>query len=475
MSLIDLTSVHWAVLLPAALLFLIPLFWGVHLCLARPRRGLLVAVLLLPIYLTSESLLRFLASVFGGSQTVIPADILFVLVFAGFLLTRRAATLFREPARYPIALCLLFFLIAALFSLVHSDDLLLSLMALFSYAQLFVIALAVEAIPDGLQDLERVVRHWMYSYIVVLGAGLFGLVSLWAGWDTFPVHSMQAIKATFRFPNQLSFFLTASLPVFFSLTFRGAVSRRMHSLVLLSMPFALALAWFSGSRSGVASVVVAGATVCVLHATRARVYAWTGLAILVLAGSYVASTRTSSEGLRENSARYTILLDPASRSSETTFYETTDAPAISAFLDFPFFGGGVGTVLSREVQDDQPLEAHNVFIGVLGQTGLLGLLACLMTLALAVHNVVRARAMATSPFVKELAAGTLAALAGTLVHGLANFDWRARYFWFLLAMTTVVRMAAEREFQSVRALAGVRTTEDFLIDGSLVAPAPLRS
>jgi len=305
-----------------------------------------------------------------------------------------------------------------------------------------------------------------------LAVGAFGLVSLWVGWDTFPVHSMQAIKATFRFPNQLSFFLAASMPVFFSLTFRGALSRPARRLILLSLPLALALVWFSGSRSGLASVLVAGATVGVLHASRARVYAWAGLGVLVFAASYIASTQTPSEGLRENGARYTILLDPGGRSSETSFYEATDSPAISAFLDSPLFGGGVGSVLSREVQEDQPLEAHNVLVGILGQTGLLGLIASSLTIALAVRNLFRARRMAISAFMKELTAGTFAALAGTFVHGLANFDWRARYLWFLLAMTSLLRMAAEREFHSACAPDRATSTESFSNGAPAAASVP---
>jgi hypothetical protein len=49
-----------------------------------------------------------------------------------------------------------------------------------------------------------------------------------------------------------------------------------------------------------------------------------------------------------------------------------------------------------------------------------------------------------SPFVRAVAEGCIAALAGVAVHAYGNFDWRIRHLWLLLALSSGLRIAAER-------------------------------
>lgn len=479
MSLSDLKDLSWGVLIPGALLLVAPILWTISVCFSRPRRGLLLCILFLPIYQTSQALLTALAGVFESSQAVILADLLVIVVFLGFVLTRRASSVLKELERYAVSAGLLTFLAAGLLSLTNSSSLPRSLMALLAYSQLFLLTFIVEAVPVPGEDLWPVVRYWLYSYWIVLGAGVFGLVCLWANWETFAVHAMQQVRATFRFPNQFSLYLTATLPVLFSLLFTERLSRMARRLLASSLPVALLLVWFSGSRSGLAAMGVAAAVIGAFHATKARTYAWVAVFVLALGAGYSVSRRTSSENLRTSGERYSALWESLSGqdtgSSAFSFYQQTEATSMDAFLEHPIVGGGVGAVLNRSIEEDQPLETHITYIGILGETGLVGISVCLLTAGFAIRNLLRARRLATSDFVRELANGSLAALAGLFVHSLANYDWRSRHLWLLLGLTTVVRMAAQEESQAGRLRATVLRPGNFRLPHPAIASASLRS
>src|SRR5713226_6477294 len=143
MNPLDITDLSWGVVIPAALLLLAPVVWGAYVCISQPRRGLLLCILLMPIYVTSDAVIKALANAFDASQALIPVDILLVLVFGGFLFTRRASNVFRELNRCPVCLGLLAFLAAGLFSLLNSNSIPHSLMALLAYFELFVLAFVV--------------------------------------------------------------------------------------------------------------------------------------------------------------------------------------------------------------------------------------------------------------------------------------------------------------------------------------------
>ncbi len=445
-----LRDLGWAALVPLALLLAIPVFATLYFCFSRPRRGLLLCILLLPIYLTYEPLLQSLAESFHSSQTLIAADILVLMVFAGFLLTRRAANILSNPSEYPITVGLLAFCAAALLSLAHSSSIPRSLMQLLAYCELLVLAFIVEGVPVNRDDLWDVLRYWMYSYGLVLGAGVLGVVSLWSGRETFAVFpSMAQVRATFRFPNQLSFYLAATLPIVFSLTLGAALPRRTRRWIWASLPMALVVLWFSGSRAGMGAVGVAAAIVGALHASRARAYVWGVVLLLTLGVSYEVSGLTASKSLGTSVVRYDSLLHslrhPNAPGSEFAFYRESDPIAVAAFRANPIVGGGIGAVLNRSIEADEAFEVHMTYLGILGQTGLLGLGAFFLTLGFALRNLLRARKLASSSFVRELANGSLAALAGCFVHSLGSFDWRQRQLWVLLALTTIVWRVAKQE------------------------------
>jgi hypothetical protein len=173
--------------------------------------------------------------------------------------------------------------------------------------------------------------------------------------------------------------------------------------------------------------------------------------LIVGAGILWLSTSSGGENWDAVRDRYAFFSQALSRQGtpEFDFYAMTNEVGWRAFSDYPILGGGIGAVLDTDIATDQPYEIHNTYVGILGQTGALGFAAFALVIVAAGRNLALARTRARSPLVRALAEACAAGLIACGVHAYGNFDWRIRHLWLLVAFTSVVRMAAERERAAV--------------------------
>ena len=162
--------------------------------------------------------------------------------------------------------------------------------------------------------------------------------------------------------------------------------------------------------------------------------------------------------------RYTSLIMEMGHTADVQhssfeFYETGEQVAVDDFVEHPAIGGGIGAVLDTQTTYGQPYEVHNTFLGIASQTGIFGLVIGIGIVLYAARNAWRARAITNNQFIRALANGCLSALVGFIIHGLANYDWRIREAWLLLAFTSGIYIAARGGLRPIEQVVVIRGQE----------------
>jgi O-antigen ligase len=124
---------------------------------------------------------------------------------------------------------------------------------------------------------------------------------------------------------------------------------------------------------------------------------------------------------------------------------TENLTAINVFADHPVVGVGPGqfSTYYRDYADEiglsvraQDREAHNLYLSLAAESGILGLGAFLVAVIVTLVGLARARraALATRPDLAALAAAFLLALIAYLASGVFLHLSYARYYWLMLAL-----------------------------------------
>ena len=133
----------------------------------------------------------------------------------------------------------------------------------------------------------------------------------------------------------------------------------------------------------------------------------------------------------------------SSTSSRLPLYEA----ALSAISKSPVTGVGLGTAAPQKFISQHNLysgshyyvHAHNLFLEIWLEAGLIGLLSFLAAVLEAIRRAARLVRNSKHSAARTMAAATAAALCGYLVTGLADYPWSyprvMTVFWFVFAMT----------------------------------------
>lgn len=154
--------------------------------------------------------------------------------------------------------------------------------------------------------------------------------------------------------------------------------------------------------------------------------------------------------------------DPAASGTDNSLLSraTENLTALRVFADHPIVGVGPGQFPNyyREYADEigvsvkaQDREAHNLYLGIAAETGIVGIVAFLaaVTVTLVQLSRVRARAIvAGRPELAAMAAGFMLALVGYLGSGLFLHLSYARYFWLLMGLAGAAAIVIGREVAS---------------------------
>ncbi len=307
----------------------------------------------------------------------------------------------------------------------------------FAYFGLFLV---VTGLPMTRARLTRLTLALVGWAVVLAGVGFAGQLKI--GWSGLAASPSGRLTSTFVNPNHQALYFSIALFMALGLLLRpSAHSRRGHAGRSESAPpagalegltvrvflvggvlvLALALA-LTLSRGGVVSTVV-GVLAMLAMARTARSGNHVTLAILALALGVV--TYAGWVGLGAVTDRFSeVLREPASdlrsRIWATTLRVVGDAPV--AGIGLGAFRDGFAPYQPVEVPADKFVDyAHNDFLQLLAETGVVGLLIAGWALVALLTSLVQAWRGRRDPFVRGLLLGGTGAIVAVTVHSVVDF------------------------------------------------------
>jgi O-antigen ligase len=159
--------------------------------------------------------------------------------------------------------------------------------------------------------------------------------------------------------------------------------------------------------------------------------------------------------------------EPASSGTDNSLLSraTENLTALRVFADHPILGVGPGQFPAyyRDYADDIGVsvraadrQAHNLYLGIAAETGILGLVAFLGAVVATLIQLARARArsLATRPDLAAMAAGFMLAIVAYLASGLFLHLAYVRYYWLILALAGAAATVIIESMATAEASAG---------------------
>jgi hypothetical protein len=241
-------------------------------------------------------------------------------------------------------------------------------------------------------------------------------------------------------PNGLAFVILTALPFLYYLI--GGLKSRVMKLAVVGLIAALLYALvLTGSRSGMVGLLVIVAAIIFRSERRTAI-----LAVAAIAGVLLVSVMTPD--MRD---RYLSLTSDDTRNAATTqgrIQHMLDEVEVAS--QRPFVGHGLGTsqeALANEAGRYQP--SHNLYLEVMIELGMVGLIVYLMFLASIFGNLREIRASIASPgrqagadsgnrpFYARCSGALLVLAVMCMVFSIASYGL-SEFYWYLIAGLSVV-------------------------------------
>ncbi|MBY0505762.1 MAG: O-antigen ligase family protein [Bryobacteraceae bacterium] len=312
--------------------------------------------------------------------------------------------------------------------------------------------LAVNFIEDA-RDLRWALRAWVGSSAVVAALGVGGsLLYQWAGVET--VFSLQ-FRAQGTFEDSNLFAAHIGVSFFLTLLYWQLQGRRERWLWWV-MPLQLAAVFLSASRGSLMAVGAALAALAFFFSsTRVK---WAVGISLLMSGLLVMSLPNRDEWLNSNpvTARLTtttVDLDNPEAQQRRELWNV----AWRTWQANPWLGVGRGNYGLGQGGEAQAIGfAHNTYLGLLAETGILGFMTyAMVVLAMAVPALLVANQQGHGQASLLLAGLVVIALAGVTIN-IENY----RGLWMLLALMEAYRRVCVGPLLPERILALRRRTSE---------------
>ena len=460
-------------LLTLAVIAAVPALFVAARIFLSPTTGLCLWVVLLPVTKT----LAALAGYPGGAecsgncnvlQKLTLGDPVLLLTVAGLLNETRSAGATYDRQGRRIVRLLAAFCVACVASATLGDTGAESLIELATYCFLCVALVVICQLLSSPERLRRVLTAWQGAGIIGCVSGGVGTLLMWRGsMDNLLVQGGR-VAGLFEGINQLQSFVVAVLPFFCAKLFSRGASRGTRLLYAALALVGVAGVVGSGSRAGVVFALLSVWLMLLLTSPRLAAV-WTCAAVLFAGSAWHVLGKHLDElpyGVRRAFSYVqedTYELDELSRGRADqlqTFY--------TVFAEHPLVGvgpGGFAEWVPRVVPGGKAQEMHNSYLGVLGETGLIGGLIMLGLLADVMARILRFLRWAARARDSDALMGARALLvsyASILMYGMLNYGLRQRHFWFVVALAVAVphvygqwRAGARVEARRTRPLYGV--------------------
>lgn len=400
----------------------------VVLCLGLGMRNFLLFLILIRINL--DAFHNQLSMNLASYQTTSLPGVLGILILCvgGLYLLVKRVNFWSYPLVKPFA----FFFSGCLLSLPFSRNLTQSLteMAeLLSFVVLFVL------IVDSLRaekDIRRMVKFLVLSSLVPL---FVGLVQVCSNFDlsVFSLEPSFRVSATLTHPNAYAFYLVMIIVLSVSL-FIQTRSGTHRSLLLFLIALLLVSLVFTYTRSAWIGLALAVLGVAILKNRKLLIVAPLTFYGLMLAFPFI-------------SLRFDALFNPELfRYTSLAWRIELWSASIPYFLSHPIFGNGFGTFQLIGFQiDDWFAAAHNDYLRLLVETGIIGLSGFLILLVSLARLGIKARRKATGRYFGYITTGFVCFLSAyvlmSFTDNLFNHGGVQWYFWaYAGVIASIIRL-----------------------------------
>lgn len=408
-----------------------------------------------------------------GAQPVMVADLLVVALYAvwGLRLVRGRVSVAVDR----LLLASLAYLVVLAVTLVAVPPFRIAgVVKLVAYATLVLLPVLTVRIVDRPARMRLVLAAWAAGAALTVAIGIVGLLAFYlgpksldqllgCGYGNLKAGPYPRLCAPFRHPNMFQNYLNIAVPLGLAMAW-GRVRAVWLAVALvvtgIVSVFTLSTA-FAGLLGGVLIVLmrVWRGPSGLRAVTLAGLGAATGGAALLLTLATIAGPVPSGQGHIPIGSRDLRLMDE----SRPSIWRG----ALRTFLDHPIIGYGYGTEVSVVTdprafvpKDKQPfvtypvkphrMEAHNVWLSVAGQAGIIGLGAFLFLLSCLWRPAWRLLRSPDEGW-RRLGTGLAAAFVGAfLYHGLFAAIEEARHEWALFALAAAAGALATRARPATR-------------------------
>ena len=377
----------------------------------------------------------------GGSYAITATDALFVVtagLFASALWRRQTHLRWDRFYLFPLA-----YFAALAISALFSPDLARSMTKLATQGYLAALAVLAFNLIDDRRDLVRALIAWCAGAAIPAFLGLGAVVLFFLGVDRalldMPLHQFGTlapghyprIETTFGFPSMMVNYLTVALLVLLALRHERMIPALPAGLLLV----AICVTAFFGLTPGLGGFAFAIGAWIYLTAEQAPIrYAALGLGAIVAVAQVPIASVTP------------ILHPTASYLVHIPGFDAPFAPAVrllcwtaatKVFLAHPLLGAGYGSTFlwvpyvdpSGILHNQQ--DAHNTFLNIAAQAGLVGLAAMTALIAAVIRRTGPWRLDRANTLKLALGIAWLDAFA---IQGLTGSYEDARHLWVLLGL-----------------------------------------
>lgn len=374
---------------------------------------------------------------------VVAPDLIYLLVAGAFLLAMAGGL--RMPRGDGARRVLACYFAAMALSLTYSAEPTRSAVKLATQIYLLGIPFVILGLVRNVQDLRRAVLAWLIGTAIAVGAGVLTLILYifdhpLAAYGQFGFGSLEPgsyprLNATFGNANMLCNYLAVSLPILVAAWRQRWIGARV------AVPLGAALlgtALFTISPGLGPLVLALGILAWALIRQRNA-----GLARLALLGGAVtwmaALLLTALHPVPPDRAPFLIAIPMTDLVLAPSIRMIIWAEAVQKFLEAPLLGHGIGTA-SVDVRFLAPsgiqqtlTDAHNTYLSIATQAGVIGLAAMLALLLWVARRSLPLLRVAEGPGRLEAALG-LAFLLGFAADGITGSFEDARHLWAVLGL-----------------------------------------
>lgn len=375
--------------------------------------------------------LAFVASILGpivsnpttlveGQWSINLIGVLNILIVLGgifYLLSRKVNIFEFANSRY----FFLFLLVCAI-TILFTPDKIVGLRLIIKFASFFIIYLLAVAVLNSKKQIIRLIHFIFFSAIMPCLVGFFQLITRKGDYShEFP----NRIFSTFSHPNTYAFYLVMLLPMALAVYLHHkefSKAKILLGIYCLVLGFSMIITYTRGAWIGFLFALI------IIGFRYKKIFIILPFILVLILFLFP-----------EISNRLQDLFDPLDRSTSSfagrlIIWKET----VHLFLNHPFIGHGIGSfpIYAEEILKKEQY-AHNDYLRVAIETGIIGLFAYLLLLFNILRNAIITCRKLYDRYIKTLALGLISITIAFIVISLSDniVDYLAveQYFWLFVA------------------------------------------